>query len=150
MLFRQELLEDRFVRVLDADNALARREITPARYRECRHAAFGWRPLYMDDLATKGIALDVAVKMPASDDLIDIVGDAELVLTVLSGPARGVGGKLVVCGSPLAGDVAIFRFWTTRTPWSPTHRWVRTVVFETVRQVRRISRIAEPERPWPP
>ncbi len=124
---------------MDADHPLARGAITLDRYRNCRHAALtregGWRPLYMDSLAAKGIALDIAVEMPNSVDLVGIVEGSGLVLTILSRLASGVGGDLRVRESPFDTEVAIFQFWTTRTHWSPAYKWVRNVVSEVARKI---------------
>ena len=141
-IYRQKLLEDRFVCVVDADHPLARGPVTLDRYGECRHAALtregGWRPLYMDSLAARGMTLDVALEMPHLAELVDAVRDGGLVLTVLSRLASGIGGNLRVRESPFDGEVAIFQFWTTRTHWSPAHRWVRNVVSEVAREIRAV------------
>ena len=139
-LFQQRLLEDRFVCVMDADHPLARGTITLERYGNCRHAALtregGWRPLYMDSLAAEGVGIDIAVEMPSPADLVDFIGGTDLVLTMLSRLARGVGGNMRVRESPFDIEVAIFQFWTTRTHWSPAYRWVRNVVSEVAQEIR--------------
>ena len=141
-LYRQKLLEDRFVCIVDRDHPLARGPVTLERYGQCRHAALtregGWRPLYMDSLAARGMTLDIAVEMPHLAELVGIVEGSGLVLTVLSRLASGIGGSLCVRESPFDGEVAIFQFWTTRTHWSPAHRWVRNVVSEVAREVRAV------------
>ena len=90
----------------------------------------------MDSLAAEGVAIDIAVEMPSSADLVDFIDGTDLVLTMLSRLARGIGGDMRVRESPFDTEVAIFQFWTTRTHRSPAHRWVRNVVSEIAEEIR--------------
>ena len=133
-LYRQKLLEDRYVCVVASGHSLVGQKLTMARYAKCKHVAVtyegDWRPLYLDALEAKNVTLDVAVALPSSGDLLGVIEGTELVLTVPQKLAESYQGNFEIMPSPFETKIDIFQFWNSRTHHSLAHRWLRSVIAE--------------------
>lgn len=138
-LYRQKLLEDRYICVVDANHSLVGKRLTLSQYAKYKHVAVtyegDWRPLYFDVIESKGVELDVAVAMPGSGDLLRTIEGTELILTVPSLLAASYRGTFEVLESPFDTRIEIDQFWNSRTHNSLPHRWLRTVITEVARTV---------------
>ncbi len=136
-LYRQRLLEDRYVCVVDPRHPLIGKRFTLARYAKYKHVAVtyegDWRPLYFDSIEAKGLTLDVAVAMPGSGDLLRTIEGTELVLTVPSLLAASYRGNFEVLRSPFDTRIEIHQFWNSRTHNSPHHRWIRKAIADVAK-----------------
>ena len=139
-LYRQKILQDQYVCVVDAKNPLAGKKLTLNRYQNCRHIAVtyggGWRPLYMDALDAKGIKLDVAVEIPNSGNLLGAIEGTHLVITMPSTLTRNLDNRFKILECPIEAVVTIYQFWTSRTHHSPAHKWLRQLINEEAQKIR--------------
>lgn len=139
-LYRQKLVKDHYVCVVDAKNPVAGHRLTLTRYGKCKHVAVtyegDWRPLYLDAVEAKGMELNVAVEMPSSGDMLRSIEGTELVLTVPSLLAATFRGAFEKLPSPFDTKIEVFQFWNSRTHNSAPHRWIRSLIAETAHNMR--------------
>ena len=126
----QALFQDRFVAVVRRGHALARGELTPARYAGGRHILVSRRGLErgpIDD-ALAGLALgrDIAATVGSFATALALARASDLVASV---PERHTGklrDGMVSLSLPLALPVfSVAILWHPRLDADPAHRWLR-------------------------
>lgn len=137
----QPLFDDRFIGVVRAGHALCKGTITPARYAHGRHIGLA-RQIFdsgpIDEpLARLGLKPTVVTMVGSFSAALALARASDLIACV---PERHTGNLRAGMHSfalPIATpDITVSLLWHPRLDADPGHRWLRTVVVETVRSRR--------------
>ena len=129
------LFRDRFIGVVRAGHALARGEVTPARYAAARHVRVSRRgtgkgPID-DALEAFGLQRQVATIVGGFSEALALARASDLVASV---PERHTGGLRAGMHSfalPLpVAPLTVSLLWHPRLDGDPAHRWLRECVRE--------------------
>lgn len=137
--FRRRVFSDHYSCVMDAENPLAKGELTLNRFCEAAHVAIThngqWQALYFAALRERDIHLAPRITLPSHDSLELMIADTDLVATIPNRLASAYRGQLVARPFPIHIEIDIDMYWTERTHKSGLHRWVRQLLADVARSV---------------
>jgi DNA-binding transcriptional LysR family regulator len=142
-LYRQKLVEHRWLSVVRAGHAVLGRPMTLKAWAALKHVTVslrGGRGQVDEALARLDVRRRVAVKVPQFALAAFLVARSDLVLTLPEGAARLFASlmPLDVFEPPLAlPSIVFWQIWHERNHHDPAHEWLRKVVSDLVSQRER-------------
>ncbi|MGB5076040.1 MAG: LysR family transcriptional regulator [Sphingorhabdus sp.] len=132
------LFTDRYIGAIRSDHPLARTAITSADYASWPHV-IAWRPgLALGEVDQRleelGLTRTVVSSVDGFSVALALARGSDLVATVPSLHTKGLRSGMHSFSIPLTlRDFTISLLWHPRVDSDPAHRWLRTVVIETMR-----------------
>ncbi|MEF0941872.1 LysR family transcriptional regulator [Rhizobium sp. BR 362] len=137
--FRRRIFSDHYSCVMDADNPLAKGDLTLQRFQNAAHIAIThngqWQALYFAALRERNIVLTPQLTLPSHDSLELMIAGTDLVATIPNRLASTYGGRLAARPFPIHIAIDIDMYWTERTHKSGLHRWVRQLLADVTHAV---------------
>ncbi|MBL4725226.1 MAG: LysR family transcriptional regulator [Rhizobiaceae bacterium] len=131
-IYRKRVCDDIYCCVMDRGNTLASAKLNLVKYEKANHVFItyggGWRPLYLDHLEDRGVAIEARIDLPSLGDLEPLLVGTDLVATIPRRMAGSFSEKLEVVDMPLKIGLSIEMYWTSRTHRSPLFIWIRQLI----------------------
>lgn len=138
-IYRKRVCDDIYCCVMDRGNTLASVKLNLVKYEKANHVFItyggGWRPLYLDHLEDRGVAIEARIDLPSLGDLEPLLVGTDLVATIPRRMAGSFSEKLKVVDMPLKIGLSIEMYWSSRTHRSPLFIWIRQLISNSTSRV---------------
>lgn len=123
------LFDEPYVCLVSEGSALAKAEMTLARYTAAAHLVINygqtWTPPVSTHLKAQDMALQVAVSTPNPEDVRHILPGTDLIATMPRRIAQQFREGVVLRPCPIAASARLTLYWPARLQASPLHQWLR-------------------------
>lgn len=123
------LFEDPYICLMDAENALAKEEMTRTGFASASHLIihYGqkWRPPFLDALENEGFKIKPAMSTANPEDVGLLVPGTDLIVTMPSRIVSQFTAQFSQRPCPVAAAAQLNFYWPKKHDSSPLHVWVR-------------------------
>jgi DNA-binding transcriptional LysR family regulator len=130
--FQRRLLGEHYVCVIHRSNPLSEVAFDEGAYLEAQHAVVnygdGWESGWEKAMKQKGVRLNAVITVPSPADLVNILPGTDLISTLPTRLAAGLGPDFRIRPCPFSAPFDINLYWTSRTNHVAVHAWLRDLI----------------------
>lgn len=131
-LYCETLFSEKYVCIMDQAHVLASATLTMSEYIKANHLVINyggsWRSPYVLKVEKMGIELNQVLTVPSPAGVDNMLRGTDLIATVPERVAIEFGDAICIREMPIDVTFELNMVWTTRTHKSPLHRWMRSLV----------------------